>query len=94
MIWEFSLIKTIFFRCGEKLNMATLEKLIRAFEAVKNSQISSSSSSSESGVGVLWKSDNSSEKPTEHTSAMASLASTFSQQGQGLLRLVLNSKKI
>ncbi|KAK7079832.1 hypothetical protein SK128_022104, partial [Halocaridina rubra] len=63
--------------------MATLEKLIRTFEAVKLSQGTTVGGSLTSVSGG----NNSSleQRPTEHTSTMASLASSLSQQSQGLL---------
>ncbi|XP_068234412.1 huntingtin-like [Palaemon carinicauda] len=73
--------------------MATLEKLVKAFEAVKLSQGNSGGSSSAtfSSGGIV----NNEQRPPEHTSTMASLASSLSQQSQGLLSKkdqVLNSK--
>ncbi|XP_076067326.1 huntingtin isoform X2 [Oratosquilla oratoria] len=84
--------------------MATLEKLVRAFEAVKVSQgVGNGGKGGGGGGGRVGTSGMSNaglkvglaDRPMEHTSAMASLAATISQQGQGLLSkrdLVLNSR--
>ncbi|XP_064096525.1 huntingtin-like [Macrobrachium nipponense] len=72
--------------------MATLEKLVKAFEAVKLSQGNSGGGLSATLGGGNVTNE---QRPPEHTSTMASLASSISQQSQGLLSKkdqVLNSK--
>ncbi|KAK3887735.1 hypothetical protein Pcinc_008172 [Petrolisthes cinctipes] len=75
--------------------MAALEKLVRAFEAVKLSQGSSGSGVTQAtlGTGVGLGGE---QRPPEHSRTMASLASSLSQQSQGLLSKkdqILNSKE-
>lgn len=77
--------KLVIFPKGRETVMAALEKLVRAFEAVKLSQGNpSGGGSSVPGGG----SQGYEQRPQEHTSTMASLASSLSQQSQGLLRYV------
>ena len=74
--------------------MATLEKLVRAFEAIRVSQgiginISNSDGGRESNIPSPYSSlahGTAEIRSSEHTSTMASLASSISQQSQGLLR--------
>lgn len=75
----------IIFSKGSKAVMAALEKLVRAFEAVKLSQGNPASGGGSVPGGSSQGLD---QRPQEHTSTMASLASSLSQQSQGLLRYV------
>nr|XP_045607422.1 huntingtin-like isoform X3 [Procambarus clarkii] len=75
--------------------MAALEKLIRAFEAVKLSQGGNSTNGGNPSMTTAGA-QASEQRPPEHSRTMAALASSLSQQSQGLLSRkdqVLSSKE-
>ncbi|KAG7155913.1 Huntingtin-like [Homarus americanus] len=76
--------------------MAALEKLIRAFEAVKLSQGGNGTNVGNPSVISSAGAQAGEQRPPEHSRTMASLASSISQQSQGLLSKkdqVLSSKE-